>query len=338
MQDGGVPGWRQVHGGSTADFRVKRWMVVTNGERMNWLQRFERHKVGYSYLALALYLLLNNSINATSVWMEHNRQPGNLLPLWEPFLWEYSSMLATLLLSPLLYWWFDRHPLRLTQLRVLLLAHVLGSVLFSLAHTGLMVACRELVYGLLGQGYDFGPWLRELIYEYRKDAWGYLFFLGLYQLLQFVYHRLTGDATLISGDDELSNQPAQITDAQLTPTPIIPASNAPQHFLVKKLDREFLVAISDIEWLEACGNYVNLHSKGRIYPLRATLAQTMAQLEIQAGEQRRADPATAERDRGRLRDQLRRQPPAYRPSELSTQRRWRTGAEKRPATGIVEAL
>lgn len=281
MQHGGAQEPRQAPGGSAVDFRVKRWMVVTNGERINWLQKFERHKLLYSYLALALYLLLNNSINATSVWMEHHRQPDNPLPLWEPFLWEYSSMLATLLLSPLLFWWFDRHPLRLTQLRVLLLAHLLGSVLFSLAHTGLMVACRELVYGLLGHGYDFGPWLRELFYEYRKDAWGYLFFLGSYQLLQFVYHRLTGDATLISGDDELSDQPAKIADARQNPTPIIPVSNTPQHFLVKKLDREFLVAIHDIEWLEASGNYVNLHSKGRIYPLRATLNQTMLQLEIQ---------------------------------------------------------
>lgn len=269
-------------------------MLVTNGERINWLQRFERHKVFYSYLALALYLLLNNGINATSVWMEHNRQPGNMLPLWEPFLWEYTSMLATLMLSPLMFWWFDRHPLRLTQLRALLLAHLFGSLLFSLAHTGLMVGCRELVYGLLGSDYDFGPWQRELFYEYRKDAWGYLFFLGLYQLLQFVYHRLTGDATLISGDDELVPEPvagSNVSESMILVEPessfsVVAApttvrTNTPQHFLVKKLDREFLVAISDIEWLEACGNYVNLHSKGRIYPLRATLSQTMLQLEIQ---------------------------------------------------------
>lgn len=254
---------------------------MTNGERMNWLQRFERHKVLYSYLALMLYLLLNNSINATSVWMEHRRDPGNLLPLWEPFLWEYSSLVATLLLSPLLFWWFDRHPLRLTRLRTLFLAHLIGSLLFSLAHSGLMVGIRELVYGLLGSDYNFGPWLRELFYEYRKDAWGYLFFLGLYQLLQFVYHRLTGDATLISGDDEPGVKAEMTANADIATAAVAPSANSPQHFLVKKLDREFLVAINDIEWLEACGNYVNLHSKGRIYPLRATLAQTMSQLEIQ---------------------------------------------------------
>jgi len=256
-------------------------MGVTKGEQNNWLLKFERHKVLYSYLALALYILLNNSINATSVWMEQIRQPVSSMQLWEPFLWEYSSMLATLLLSPLLFWWFDRHPLRLTQLRALLLAHLVGSLLFSLAHTGLMVGCRELVYGLLGRGYDFGPWPRELFYEYRKDAWGYLFLLGLYQLLQFVYHRLTGDATLIGTEDEPSSDSAETTADAVATSAAKPYPHPPQHFLVKKLDREFLVAICDIEWLEASGNYVNLHSKGRIYPLRATLSQTMLQLEMQ---------------------------------------------------------
>jgi hypothetical protein len=264
-------------------------------------------------LALALYLLLNNSINATSVWMEHSRDPLNQLQLWEPFTWEYSSAIATLLLSPLLFWWFRRHPLRLSKLRMLLLAHLAGSLLFSVSHSLLMVALRELVYTLMGGAYDFGPWLRELFYEYRKDAWGYLFFLGLFQLLQFVYHRLTGDARLISGDDEVGATTAEVAVAspqkdmvmpnnadgsasdisvlsqpnldeqaqrQQAPLPAI-RSNVPQHFLVKKLDKEFLVAIADIEWLEACGNYVNLHSKGRIYPLRATLSQTMLQLETQ---------------------------------------------------------
>jgi DNA-binding LytR/AlgR family response regulator len=41
----------------------------------------------------------------------------------------------------------------------------------------------------------------------------------------------------------------------------------PQRFLVRKLGKEFLVAVNDIERLEAQGNYVNLHVRGRAYPL-----------------------------------------------------------------------
>lgn len=52
-------------------------------------------------------------------------------------------------------------------------------------------------------------------------------------------------------------------------------------FLVKKLGKEFIVKVSDIDWLESSGNYVNLHSGERIYPLRATLTQLSKQLEAQ---------------------------------------------------------
>ena len=47
-------------------------MVVTNGERINWLQRFERHKVLYSYLALVqddpTVQIVNN---AQKAYVEH---------------------------------------------------------------------------------------------------------------------------------------------------------------------------------------------------------------------------------------------------------------------------
>nr|WP_278252824.1 LytTR family DNA-binding domain-containing protein [Alteromonas sp. 5E99-2] len=77
----------------------------------------------------------------------------------------------------------------------------------------------------------------------------------MYQLYEFVYSRLKGEANLISQEVE----PNQV-------------QKAPEHLLVKKLDREFLVKVVEIEWMEAAGNYVNLHSGGRIYPLRSTLA------------------------------------------------------------------
>src|SRR3546814_2248474 len=49
--------------------------------------------------------------------------------------------------------------------------------------------------------------------------------------------------------------------------------------LVRKLGREFLVAASDIEWLQAAGNYVNPRVRGRDYPLRSTIAGIAAQLD-----------------------------------------------------------
>ena len=45
----------------------------------------------------------------------------------------------------------------------------------------------------------------------------------------------------------------------------------PEHLLVKKLGREFLVQTADIEWVEASGNYANLHIKNSVYPMRITM-------------------------------------------------------------------
>lgn len=233
-----------------------------------WFAVVDRNPALYGYLLLALYLLVNNSINADSVWIEYSRHPGNSLLWWEPWLWELSSMLSTLLLCPLLFWFFRHYPPRFSALRRQLLLHAVLSLLFSLSHVALMVLQRELVYHWQGMGYDFGPLARELWYEYRKDVWGYLFLLTCYQLASFVWRRLKGDASLIAEQADKIDSPEA-------------AAAAPKHFLVRKLDKEFLVKVADIDWLEANGNYVNLHSAGRIYPLRATLAQLCSQLESQ---------------------------------------------------------
>jgi DNA-binding LytR/AlgR family response regulator len=49
--------------------------------------------------------------------------------------------------------------------------------------------------------------------------------------------------------------------------------------LVKKLGREFLVKVHEIEHIEAAGNYVNLHIAERIYPLRETLTKIKQRLD-----------------------------------------------------------
>ncbi len=242
----------------------------TNAVAKNWFERFDQHKVLYSYLAFALYLLINNGINASSVWMEHNRDPFSTLQWWEPLLWEYSSAIGTLIMTPFLVWFFHKVPPRFNALRWQLSLHFVASLLFCIGHISLMVALRKLVYGLLGQGYDFGPLAREFFYEYRKDVWGYVFLFGLFQLGQFVYRRLKGDAMLIGAEQNEDTQDSTTSHQSNT---------APEHFLVRKLDKEFLVKVADIEWLESSGNYVNLHSKGRIYPLRATLAKTVELLQ-----------------------------------------------------------
>ena len=222
---------------------------------------------------LAAYLFIPNTINALSVWTEQNRQGAADIALWEPFCWEYTSELAVLILAPAMVNWFGYIPPRFTHIPRQLVFHFAASLVFSLLHVLLMVWFREFIYWVNSGHYQFGHFWSEFTYEYRKDLWGYINFYVLFQIYQFVYSRLKGEANLISSEPQPDNtkQPGLPAQAML--------AAVPEHLLVKKLDKEFLVKVSEIEWMESAGNYVNLHSKGRIYPLRGTLTNTVDKLQ-----------------------------------------------------------
>ena len=242
-------------------------------DRQWWINTISQRPLLYAWLVYAVFMLLNNSIEANTVWLEHSRDPLNTLDWWEPWLWEISSAIGTLVLAPLLFLSFDRQPLRFSQPLQQCGWHLVVSTLFCFCHVALMVAQRELVYGWTGDEYDFGPLARELWYEYRKDVWGYLNLLVTYQLCAMVWRRVRGEASVLAAAETAESAPEGPAAARQE----LPAKPL-QHLLVKKLDKEFLLAVSSIEYLEACGNYVNLHSGGRIYPLRSTLSQLIEQL------------------------------------------------------------
>jgi hypothetical protein len=183
---------------------------------------------------------------------------------WEPAVWEWSSHLVSLALVPAVLWFTRRFPLHFDTWRRNLPWLALGSVAWSALHVGGMVALRKLAYAAQGGQYDFSPWLTEFFYEYLKDARhfaGLVVFIELYRLL---VRRLQGEASVLAAPD----------DAPLPEQP-----ERPERFLVRKLGKEFLVAAAEVEWLQASGNYVNLHVRGRDYPLRTTMAAIEAQLD-----------------------------------------------------------
>ena len=218
-------------------------------------EAFERRRKFWIWLTISAYIFINNTINATSSWMEHSRGGIPDIGLWEPFTWEYSSALSTLLLLPILFYWFGRFAFRWYDWKRQILVHLAMATLFALFHVVIMVSMREAVYIFAGGNYDFGDPLREFIYELRKDVWGYGFWFLAFHSYQFIYRRLRGEASLI--EEEREPQTASVPQLD--------------HILVKKLDKEYLVKLQDVDWLESAGNYVNLHSQGRVYPLRGTM-------------------------------------------------------------------
>ena len=210
----------------------------------------------------ASIVLLSFFANLGVVWMEFARRPDGF-DAWEPWVLEGTSHLGLALIIPLIIW-FDRHfPIRACTLKTSLPAHAVFSVVASFVHVTIMYLGRNVFYPLFdpGNAYTWDNWLREFQYEYLKDFRTYMLVIIFLYLYRFVILRLQGEAGFVDEGPE-DESPDTISD----------------RFLVKKLGREFLVRIDEIDWIESSGNYVNLHVRGRVYPLRDTMTNISERL------------------------------------------------------------
>lgn len=212
---------------------------------------------------IALMLLIGFVANVGIVLIELTRyETAN--EAWEILVWEGSSHLALGAIVPLLLW-FDRYfPLRTDSWRRSFFAHALFTVPWSLAHVTIMYWIRVGSYSVVNDVYHWPDWWAQFGYEYLKDFRAYFLFLAVIYLYRFVLRRVQGEAGYLSEGKEDSSS-TEITD----------------RFLIKKLGREFLVRVDDIDWIEASGNYVNLHVGRRVYPLRDTMTGISERLHAQ---------------------------------------------------------
>ena len=212
-----------------------------------------------------LLVLINCSGNAITTWMDANRSGAPSMEWWEPWVWEFSSGLVwLLLLVPAIVWFSRRWPLHLDSWRRRLPWYLLASVPISLLHVLAMFGLRMLAYAVVGERYQVGSWLDELLYEYLKDVRTYAAILFCIDGYRFLLRRLQGEAQLLAEPDE---------------GPPLEPIDHPERLLVRKLGRDFLIATADIEWAQAAGNYVNLHLRGHDYPLRITMATLEQKLD-----------------------------------------------------------
>jgi len=221
------------------------------------LERYQPYRrwvePGFWIVLMAIQFAVNSEIAIIDV-----RRGMADFPAWKPVSWELSSHLVVLVLIPLLIAFERRVPLTFPTLRRNLPWHALGTVVFCLLHVAAMVGLRKLAYRWMGESYDFGDWPRYLFYEYLKDWRSYAIILLTVAAYRGLLLRLQGEARLLDAPDDEA--------------PPVEPIERPDRFLVRKLGKEFLVAANDIEFLQASGNYVNLHVRGRAYPLRITMA------------------------------------------------------------------
>jgi len=230
------------------------------------LDRYLRHRRFWEVLLWVLLTTISIVANSIVTNMDLGRTGSNAFDWTEPVIWEFTSNIVLLALIPAVLWVDHRFPIRADGWRRALRWHLLATVPYSLIHVVAMVGLRQLIYSALGGEYDFGNWPRELWYEYLKDVRTYALMLAIVYLYRLVLLRLQGEARLLTAPD--AGPPTEPVDR-------------PERFLVRKVGAEFLVAARDIEWLEAAENYVNLHVRGRVYPLRSTMTAIQDRLDPQ---------------------------------------------------------
>lgn len=213
-------------------------------------------------MALLAVILAAAATSNVFTAIADSARAGDPLPAWEPVTWEFSSVLCLWLLIPAVGWWLRQFPLIGPGWPRSLPAHLLATVPFSLAHVGGMVALRSLAYRLLGGHYDFGRWWPDWLYEYRKDFVSY--WILLLALAAFRFYGLWSDS--------------RSQQAPAAPDPAggeLPA----ERLIVRKLNRQFILNVSDIDRIEADGNYVTVHAQGASYPRRESLVALERRLD-----------------------------------------------------------
>lgn len=188
---------------------------------------------------------------------------GQALSIWEPAVWEYSSLVLMLALIPLIAWFNNRVPIGARTWKWAVPLHLLATVPFSLIHVSGMEGLRMLVYHLVGQHYNLGPPLTIWIFEYRKDILSYWVIVGAFYA--FRVYRLWLES-------RLSPEPSSV--------PIV--NGGIERLVVKKLNREFILNIAEIDRIEADGNYVKVYAQETPYRLRESLTSLERKLDTRS--------------------------------------------------------
>ncbi len=209
-----------------------------------------------AYLAIAAIVIGSAAVSSLSQGTESLRQGGGV-NLGLPWIYEGSSAALTLALFPAILWITRRFPVDDVQCwRTWLPAHALASLVFSILHVAGMVALRKLAVPVIaGAPYLFTDDLvRDLVYEYRKDAFSYTLYVFLIVASRHL-QQLRIEAEAARED-----------------------ARAQRRLTVKCGGRTVWIDAADVVWAKAASNYVEIRAGDRTHLARATLATVARQL------------------------------------------------------------
>lgn len=169
-----------------------------------------------------------------------------------PWIWELSSIVIVIPLAPLIGLAIARWPFSAARWPAFIAIHFVCASLYSASHVFGMVTVRKAVYALEGAAYSFAQGNLPLMffYEWRKDLISYAAIA--YCFWWFAERR------------------AREAAAPITATP--------DRLEIKDGARTILLDPAEILWIEAAGNYVELHTGSATHLARGALAGFEAKL------------------------------------------------------------
>ncbi len=200
-------------------------------------------------VGVTVFVIALNSVNVLTFMTDN---PGD--PALGVIIGEATSAVSGLAMI-WLPWVTVRHvPLNSRPWWRTVAIHAAALVLFSLLHVAGFVLLRQLIWGALGETYDFGSWLQRFPYEFRKDAVSYSIIMLAFWLVR---ERIVAGAA-----------PAPTSEAAT--------------FDIRDGARIVRASLTDILAVSSAGNYAEFHlADGRKPLMRASLAS----LEAKLGEQ-----------------------------------------------------
>ncbi len=225
------------------------------------LKRYLQHRSRYERIIAASVLFLFAATNSITQVID-NLRDGRSVEAVEIWAGELSSVFVIFILLPLLIRYLAFLKLSLANFFWKVLWLLPAFVAFASLHIGLFVGIRTLLWLSVGQVYDFGPVLISLLYEFPKELLSFIGIVVALQAYEFVITRLQGEAKFLSKEQSVSN------DGEIK-----------NQFLVKMMNREFLVPVDQIDWIASASNYVLMNCGERSYPMRQTLSGLEQQLD-----------------------------------------------------------
>lgn len=186
---------------------------------------------------------------------------------------EITSHVTLGAMMPAVYWVHRRWPLLPPSWRHAAV-HAAATIPFCVVHVAVMMLARWLILGAWGgRPYPLDLGLDRFLYEYLKDVPTYAIFGGVIVLFDHLFG-MTPAAFAPPAPAPTVPVPGPAPEVAPAPAPA-----RPERFAVRRRGKEILVAVADIGWVEASGNYAILHVGAETYELRATLTRLETELD-----------------------------------------------------------